>query len=363
MSSPPRVFVSYSHDSDEHRAAVVALTNRLRSDGIDAWVDAFELHQADWAQWMASQIERADFILCVCTDAWRRRFEGPLGPSQDGGVSLEVRAIRNRMLHDRGPHPSVVAVAFDESDLQHIPRILQSGPSYLVSRDYEQLHALLNGQSVPETTPRPVDAQPRIELVIDDDAWEDWRRVKASQDITRLREHIAQYPGSVTAQDVKSRLRELELPLEAEADWSELKTSEDVQALRAHVARFPGEPSEGLARARIHELLRREIVQREEGEHYVRRLERLPQLALPLVTRDEVPIVLPERHQPFALESPQCGADLLDMDVVSARVRDEDAMGHACLPASPGVYEDCRERTMLRSGSDSQSEDAVRESV
>ena len=30
----PRVFISYSHDSDEHRERVLALANRLRSDGV-----------------------------------------------------------------------------------------------------------------------------------------------------------------------------------------------------------------------------------------------------------------------------------------------------------------------------------------
>ncbi|MCP4656050.1 MAG: hypothetical protein GY856_11605, partial [bacterium] len=32
----PRVFLSYSHDSDEHRDRVLALADRLRADGIDA---------------------------------------------------------------------------------------------------------------------------------------------------------------------------------------------------------------------------------------------------------------------------------------------------------------------------------------
>jgi hypothetical protein len=37
--TPPRVFISYSHDSEAHRERVLALSERLRADGIDADLD------------------------------------------------------------------------------------------------------------------------------------------------------------------------------------------------------------------------------------------------------------------------------------------------------------------------------------
>ena len=39
----PRVFISYSHDSNAHADRVLALSDRLRRDGIDATVDQYEL--------------------------------------------------------------------------------------------------------------------------------------------------------------------------------------------------------------------------------------------------------------------------------------------------------------------------------
>lgn len=44
-----RVFVSYSQDNPEHGARVLALTQQLRGDGVDAIVDAFvqEIYEAD----------------------------------------------------------------------------------------------------------------------------------------------------------------------------------------------------------------------------------------------------------------------------------------------------------------------------
>ena len=39
----PRVFISYSHDSEEHAVRVLALADRLRSEGIEAILDQYEM--------------------------------------------------------------------------------------------------------------------------------------------------------------------------------------------------------------------------------------------------------------------------------------------------------------------------------
>ena len=55
---PPRVFISYSHDSDEHAARVLDLANALRRDGIDVILDRY-LHRGPeegWPLWMDRNI-------------------------------------------------------------------------------------------------------------------------------------------------------------------------------------------------------------------------------------------------------------------------------------------------------------------
>jgi hypothetical protein len=48
----PAVFISYSHDSPEHEANVLALANHLRADGIDAVLDQFESFPPEgWELW------------------------------------------------------------------------------------------------------------------------------------------------------------------------------------------------------------------------------------------------------------------------------------------------------------------------
>ena len=61
---------------------VLALADQLRRDGVDAWIDQYDEHQANWPRWMVDQIERADRVLAVCTATYRKRFEGR---ETDGG--------------------------------------------------------------------------------------------------------------------------------------------------------------------------------------------------------------------------------------------------------------------------------------
>src|SRR5258708_24842911 len=106
-SSPPRVFISYSHDSPEHEENVLALSNRLRADGIDAVIDQYEpFPPKGWTRWMSQQIEEARFVLAVCTKTYRIRVEGKevagkgLGGAYEGSIIdlelYEARAITTK---------------------------------------------------------------------------------------------------------------------------------------------------------------------------------------------------------------------------------------------------------------------------
>jgi len=57
-SDSPRVLISYSHDSREHEARVLALADRLRDDGVDAILDQYEsFPPRGWIQWIRDQVE------------------------------------------------------------------------------------------------------------------------------------------------------------------------------------------------------------------------------------------------------------------------------------------------------------------
>ena len=40
-SDPPKILLSYSHDSPEHQKRVLTLANRLRADGVDCVIDQY----------------------------------------------------------------------------------------------------------------------------------------------------------------------------------------------------------------------------------------------------------------------------------------------------------------------------------
>src|SRR5207253_363756 len=87
VSIAPRVFISYSHDSPEHDQQVLAVSDRLRADGIDAVIDQYETAPSQgWTRWMRDEIERADFVLVICTETYWRRAEG----REDLGIGLGV---------------------------------------------------------------------------------------------------------------------------------------------------------------------------------------------------------------------------------------------------------------------------------
>ena len=67
-ASTQRVFISYSHDSAQHKLAVLELANRLRKDGIDAQIDRYTPFPSEgWPRWMRAQIEHADTIIEACS--------------------------------------------------------------------------------------------------------------------------------------------------------------------------------------------------------------------------------------------------------------------------------------------------------
>ncbi len=101
--SPPRVLISYSHDSDEHRARVLALSNRFRSEGINCFIDQYEqAPPKGWPTWCDDQIEFADFVLIVCTQTYLRRFKKQEEPRRGLGVTFEGHIITQEIYDGRG---------------------------------------------------------------------------------------------------------------------------------------------------------------------------------------------------------------------------------------------------------------------
>jgi tetratricopeptide (TPR) repeat protein len=144
----PRIFVSYSHDSEEHIARVVGLAERLTAAGCECALDLYESHPPEgWPQWMDRQLDEADFVLVVCTEGYYRKAKGD-GPRVGGGVRFESVLIVQE-LHDDGMRSAeLVPVLFDELADGLILRPLRGFSRYRVDqpRGFEDLLRHLTNQ-------------------------------------------------------------------------------------------------------------------------------------------------------------------------------------------------------------------------
>ncbi|MBE4326638.1 TIR domain-containing protein [Vibrio parahaemolyticus] len=119
----PKVFLSYSHDSAEHKQWVLDLATRLVNAGIDARIDAWELGGgADLPHFMETQLAEVDRVIMVCTETYVEKAN-----KGTGGVGYEKMIVTSSLMSNI-------------SDTKIIPIIRQQGtchvPTFLKSKLY-----------------------------------------------------------------------------------------------------------------------------------------------------------------------------------------------------------------------------------
>ena len=161
--STPKIFISYSHDSSQHQARVLALSNRLRTDGFDCKIDQYEVSPNEgWPRWMSRQIREADFVLVVCTETYLRRFNGDEAPGVGQGVRWESMLTIQDIYDTDSLNMKFVPVVFASADVAFIPKELRGATRVHLDGDngYEQLlRRLLN---VPPAERPPLGGRPPV---------------------------------------------------------------------------------------------------------------------------------------------------------------------------------------------------------
>lgn len=170
----PRVFVSYSHDDDEHRRRALLLTRRLRSVHVDAWIDRYVENDppASWPHWMFQELERSDFVIMICTEIYKRRVQGQEVPGAGYGAAWEGSIITHNLYQglafaETSPY---IPVVFQQSDLAHIPYFVAGASHYLIDVDDNTgldglVRRLLHEpEIVPHPLGAPLDASSRTHL-------------------------------------------------------------------------------------------------------------------------------------------------------------------------------------------------------
>jgi len=96
-SKAPRVFISYSYDSDAHKEWVKEFATRLRSKGVDVTLDKWHAVLGDQLpEFMERAIRDNDFVLIICTPKYKERSDGRVG-----GVGYEGDIITGELAQSK----------------------------------------------------------------------------------------------------------------------------------------------------------------------------------------------------------------------------------------------------------------------
>jgi TIR domain len=132
----PRAFISYSWDSEAHKAWIAELAARLRSDGVDVILDQWHVRLGDQLpQFMETSVRDSDFVLIICTPRYKERSN-----QRSGGVGYEGHVITAEVFYSQNQRKFIPVLRLGEWD--------QAAPSWLLGR----IFADLRGEPYSEST-------------------------------------------------------------------------------------------------------------------------------------------------------------------------------------------------------------------
>ncbi|MCK6504939.1 toll/interleukin-1 receptor domain-containing protein [Myxococcota bacterium] len=165
-----RVFISYSHDSDDHRQAVRELADWLRTQGHESRLDQYVPDPDEgWPRWMKRELAASDFVLMVPTATYRRRWDGLEEPGKGLGVTWEGLVLTNRLYEAGGVAKGMRCVLVGSAAREHVPDELKGHTSFAMYDDGDRLLSYLGGRAPAVPTAAAVWTRPRAE------AWDRYR--------------------------------------------------------------------------------------------------------------------------------------------------------------------------------------------
>ena len=170
----PKVFISYSHDSPEHKDRILALSDRLRREGVDCIIDQYEQSPEEgWPLWCERQVEQADFVIVACTKTYCRRFRAEELPGKGLGGTWEGQIVTQELYSLQGKNSKFIPVIFGRNEAEFVPIPLQSATVYHLDGRYEDLYRRLTeqpliskaplGSILPMAAREPLPSQPVLE--------------------------------------------------------------------------------------------------------------------------------------------------------------------------------------------------------
>lgn len=136
----PFVFISYSHDTEEHKDWVLQIATRLRSNSVNVLLDRWNLKLgSDLASFMERGLSKSNRIICVCSEIYvEKANEGK------GGVGYEKQIITAELIRDQNTN-WVIPLIKNNSKQKKTPTFLGSrmfidfDEQHLYETKYEEL--------------------------------------------------------------------------------------------------------------------------------------------------------------------------------------------------------------------------------
>ena len=103
----PKIFISYSWDSEEHRKWVRSLSDKLEAEGIKTILDQKDLLPGDeMPLFMERSITESDFVLFICTPRYKAKAD-----KREGGVGYEENIITGEVLNNQNHRKYIPVLA------------------------------------------------------------------------------------------------------------------------------------------------------------------------------------------------------------------------------------------------------------
>jgi hypothetical protein len=154
---PPKVFISYSWDSNEHKAWTKQLATRLRGDGIDVTLDQWSVVPGDQLpKFMETAIRENSYVVIICTPNYKLKSD-----ERKGGVGYEGDIMTAEVLTERNDRKFIAVLRSGSWDaampswLKGKYSINLSGGSYSEEQYSDLLVTLHNAREQPPAIGRP----------------------------------------------------------------------------------------------------------------------------------------------------------------------------------------------------------------
>lgn len=125
----PRLFISYSHDSNLHKDWVRTLASRLRTAGVDVVLDQWDVDLGSDLPRFMEQVVQTDRVLLICT----RNYVDRCNEGDRGGVPVERRLMSGALMEGKRPETFIPVIRNNPNCLK--PRFIGAGVFHIDFND------------------------------------------------------------------------------------------------------------------------------------------------------------------------------------------------------------------------------------